>query len=121
MKNKDILDNKSNNTRISQNTGNAKSLANLKPFQKGISGNPAGRPKSLEVLKNAVDSNINELTKVLVDIALNEKAQRKDRIAAIKELFDRRFGKPVQPIGGEDGQPIQLTLEGILNVMEKYK
>ncbi len=82
------------------------------PFEKGKSGNPGGRPKSKEATS--------ALRKVLLEHAdqnfkLSKGARRIDVVAmrlvksavdgdvqAIKEIFNRLEGRPVQPIAGWD-------------------
>jgi hypothetical protein len=78
---------------------NPRSLANLKPFPKGRSGNPKGRAK-LPDLKAAI-------AKVLADekdgytaleaclMALRARAAKGD-VRAIEVLLDRGYGKPRQ-------------------------
>lgn len=39
-------------------------------------------------------------------------------VAAIKEFFDRRYGKASQPITGEDGKPIKLDVS-IVETLKK--
>lgn len=87
--------------------GKAKRLANLKPFQKGQSGNPEGRPEGVRnrstVLKELLATiceftNPLTLRKETADLetqimaALAAKARRGD-IAAIKEIQDTVYGK----------------------------
>lgn len=95
-----------------------RSLANLKPFKKGQSGNPNGRPK-LPDIRDA-------LAKILADekdgytaleatlMALRAKAVRGD-IRAAEALLDRAFGKPKQAIdhttGGDKLVPNTITIE----------
>jgi|APGre2960657404_1045060.scaffolds.fasta_scaffold70636_2 hypothetical protein len=95
-----------------------RSLANLKPFKKGQSGNPNGRPK-LPDIRDA-------LAKILADekdgytaleatlMALRAKAVRGD-IRAAEALLDRAFGKPKQAIdhttGGDKMLPSAITIE----------
>lgn len=86
-----------------------------KPFPKGVSGNPKGRPK-LPDIKEA-------LAKVLADekdgtsaleatlMALRSKAVKGD-VRAAMVLLDRAFGKPQQSIdhttGGEKMTPTKI-------------
>lgn len=106
--------------------GTAKRLANLKPFQKGQSGNPEGRPEGTKnratilrrLLETATDFT-NPLTlkketlplEEQIMIALIARAKRGD-IAAIKEIQDTLYGKVVDKheIGGKEGGPIQITI-----------
>lgn len=74
-------------------------IANLKPFEKGRSGNPKGRPK-LPDLKAAIakvladeKDGVNALDAVLM--ALRQKAVRGD-IRAAEVLMDRGYGKARQ-------------------------
>jgi hypothetical protein len=87
-------------------------VANLKPFPKGKSGNPKGRPK-LPDIKEA-------LAKVLAEekdgytaldatlMALRGKAVKGD-VRAAEMLLDRAFGKPKQSIDHTTAdQPLDL-------------
>ena len=98
-------------------------LNNLNPFQKGESGNPAGRPKGsknrstiarrwLEVNQNLK----NPLTGVeetmsqedLMTLALIKKAREGD-VNAYKALMDSGYGAPLQQID----QSIEQSINGI--------
>lgn len=46
--------------------------------------------------------------RVLVGIMNETKSPAAARVAAANALMDRGWGKPTQPLSGEDGQPIQI-------------
>ena len=90
----------------------ADKLNNLKPFEKGESGNPNGRPKGvknrstiakqwLEVnqkLKNPLTGNEETMSQEdLMTLALIKKARDGD-VNAYKALMDSGYGAPVQQI-----------------------
>ena len=85
----------------------ARSLANLKPFQPGQSGNPAGRPKSItlsETLRR-------ELAKECPEEADQTYAERiaavlcksaaEGNVRAAQEIADRTEGKPRQSVSSQ--------------------
>ena len=80
---------------------------NLKPFQKGQSGNPAGRPKGvptartiLEKFMSIEQNGINELTGEFENLSVAElmhlaqiKKAKEGDLFAYKEILDRLEGK----------------------------
>jgi hypothetical protein len=115
---------------------NPKSLANLRPFKKGESGNPGGLPKGTPKLGPALvrflampprifqnfkpRSVAEELAKKMIELALDGRAGV--AIRAFKEIADRTDGKPGfatylhhsdgnVTVTYEDWQPPRLELE----------
>jgi len=98
--------------------GNENTIAALKAasgptrWQKGQSGNPAGRVPKDRVLQTYVATKTHDGRKMvdeLWSIALDAKIRVRDRIKAMEILLERGFGKPVQQVE-VDGQ-VNLTRE----------
>lgn len=85
-------------------------------FEKGKSGNPGGRPTyrlpdgrtigeaARDVAPTAIDT--------LVAICGDANAPTAARVSAATAILDRGFGKPTQPISGDDDRPpIEMALD----------
>jgi hypothetical protein len=78
---------------VKKQRNNMKNNNNLKPFEKGISGNPKGRPPIKPIIET-LESNLNQtdvdlIVKKLVKMAKN------GNLKAIEYLFNRLYGKTV--------------------------
>lgn len=90
-------------------------MSGLKPFKKGQSGNPKGRPKMPD-LSDAIAKILNDekdgktaLEAILA--ALRAKAAKGD-VRAAQELLDRAYGKSQQKIDHTtQGEKIQQTIK----------
>ena len=82
--------------------------ANLRPWKPGQSGNPAGRPKGIAaVVKERVEPS--ELVDILLDAARDPRAKVSERIAAVRELADRGWGKAPAFAAIEGADPLELS------------
>jgi hypothetical protein len=72
-----------------------------KPFKKGQSGNPGGRPKVVAEIKELARAHTGKAIETLVSIMDNPKAAPAARVSAANALLDRGYGKPPQHITGE--------------------
>jgi hypothetical protein len=69
-----------------------------RPFQKGVSGNPGGRPRVLADVQELARERSPEAINILATVMRDEKAPPAARVAAANALLDRGYGKPTQPI-----------------------
>jgi hypothetical protein len=67
-----------------------------RPFPKGVSGNPGGRPKVLGDVQELARQKSPEAITPLANIMHDEKAPPAARVAAANALLDRGYGKPTQ-------------------------
>ena len=81
-------------------------LRGLKPFKKGVSGNPAGRPKTLSVAQDLARNYTAEAVETLVAALRSPR----ERVPAAVALLDRGWGKPPQAIVGADGGNLAVML-----------
>lgn len=81
-----------------------------RPFAKGKSGNPGGRPKIPDDVKAAARAHTMEAIQTLVDVMRSKSITvASARVTAAQALLNRAWGTPVQTteITGKDGGPIQ--------------
>src|SRR6185437_14081531 len=69
-----------------------------RPFQKGTSGNPGGRPRVIGDVQELARERSPEAINTLAAIMDDTKAPPAARVAAANSLLDRGYGKPTQPI-----------------------
>ena len=81
-----------------------------KPFKKGQSGNPGGRPKVIAEVKELARAHTSEAIETLVSIMTNPKTAPAARVSAANSLLDRGYGKPPQHITGEGGPSYVVRL-----------
>jgi Family of unknown function (DUF5681) len=76
-----------------------------RPFKKGQSGNPGGRPKQAHELMAIARGLSEEGLLKLAELMRSKDAAPSIVIAAIDRLLDRGMGKPVQPTAAELAPP----------------
>jgi hypothetical protein len=69
-----------------------------RPFEKGQSGNPGGRPKGLAARVREVTDDGSEIVDLMVGVLRDESASRKERMQAAEWLADRGWGRAVQEV-----------------------
>jgi len=91
-----------------------------RPFQKGQSGNPGGRPKEIAEVKELAREHMPAAIKALVSIMNNTKASDAARVSAATALLDRGYGKPAQHLTGESGTSYVVRLPEVANSAEEW-
>ena len=82
-------------------------------FQPGMTGNPGGRPKLADEVKQAARAHTTKAIEVLASIMNSVKANPNARINAACALLDRGWGKPAQALTGPDGEGGVFVLSAV--------
>lgn len=88
-------------------------LANLKPWQKGVSGNPSGRPKAENDFKALCRDHSPEAVETLLGVMRKEKAMSSAKVQAARVLLAYAWGAPK---GADDSDGADNRL--IINILQ---
>ncbi|MBX9659068.1 MAG: hypothetical protein K2X00_10910 [Nitrospiraceae bacterium] len=104
------------------NSARARQLAGLKPFAKGVSGNPRGRPKKVRSIEDIAVENGEKAMRILAKLLDSD--DEKVALAAANALLDRGVGKPKQAVTMDasvkhdhGSKPVSETAEWVAGVL----
>ena len=80
-------------------------------FVKGKSGNPAGRPKIPDEVREMLKTATPKAVRLLIGMVDNEDAAPALRMDAAKTILDRVYGKATQPIDGSLDTVVQIVMD----------
>lgn len=80
-----------------------------RPFPKGVSPNPGGRPKGVEEVRTLARGLTAQVFAELERIAFSSPDDRA-RLSAIQVILDRAWGKAPQAAEGDSGAPIHVQI-----------
>ena len=79
-------------------------------FQKGRSGNPGGRPKEVGEVRDLARQYTPAAIAALEGVMSSPTAPAAARVAAAEALLNRAWGKPTQPLAGDDDAgPVRIV------------
>jgi len=78
---------------VTQKRGN---VQNLRPWPKGVSGNPGGRPKKVHTVAELAEDHSDKAMQTLIKLMGSDKDQV--ALAAAQAVLDRAIGKPKQTV-----------------------
>lgn len=82
-----------------------------RPFEKGVSGNPSGRPKVPAEVKKLLQDATPDAIRTIIRLSKDATQPGAVQLAAANSIADRVLGKPTQPIAGdEEGAPIGMKM-----------
>jgi hypothetical protein len=96
-----------------QNSGETATPAVGRPFPKGASGNPGGRPKGLaRYVRELVGDDGQRIADFMLSILDNETERTETRLRAAEWLADRGFGKTPATLdtSDTDGAPMKVNV-----------
>jgi hypothetical protein len=96
----------------------------LKPFVKGQSGNPAGRPPIISDIREKAKEHAGEALQALIDVARSKDSPPSARVSAAAEILNRGFGRPSQSIDATISgrfEPAAMHLEALRELAERGK
>ncbi len=67
-------------------------------FKPGVSGNPSGRPKIPQEVKDAFREHTMDAKNVLVEIMMDQSQKGGDRVRAAETVLNRGWGTPEQAV-----------------------
>jgi len=92
-----------------------------RPFPKGVSGNPGGRPRTVkEVQELASEYTEEALLKLVAVMRVKPTGYtlKEIRQAAVA-ILDRACGRPSQPLTGKEGEPLEAEFPNLLATLKK--
>lgn len=87
-------------------------------FKPGESGNPGGRPKVSQEVKDLARRHTEDAMQALIDIATDSKSPPSSRVAAAQALLDRGWGKATQHVEAKVGPLDNLSADEQRHLLE---